>query len=112
MIAADLWRLLARACDRPVDGSVGVRLAERNRTLAKSAGAELAALLLDTPGASPGRRAGGLDAHDPGRAGPSRTQMLHVARDDARMARLIEALRFFAPALEVVRSPGLGLPAL
>ena len=31
--------------------------------------------------------------------------VLHVARDDARMARLAEALRFFAPALEVLRFP-------
>ncbi|MFI5019978.1 MAG: hypothetical protein ACHQHK_18710, partial [Dongiales bacterium] len=34
-----------------------------------------------------------------------RTQMLHVCVDDARMARLIEALGFFAPSLEVVALP-------
>ena len=31
--------------------------------------------------------------------------VLHVARDDARMARLSEALRFFAPQAEVLRFP-------
>ena len=31
--------------------------------------------------------------------------VLHVARDDARMARVAEALAFFAPELEVVRFP-------
>ena len=31
--------------------------------------------------------------------------MLHVARDDARMARLAEALAFFAPEAEVLRFP-------
>ena len=31
--------------------------------------------------------------------------VLHVARDDARMARLTEALAFFAPNLEVLRFP-------
>ena len=31
--------------------------------------------------------------------------VLHVARDDARMARVAEALSFFAPELEVVRFP-------
>ena len=34
-------------------------------------------------------------------AGP----LLHVARDDARMARLAEALAFFAPAIPVLRFP-------
>jgi transcription-repair coupling factor (superfamily II helicase) len=34
-------------------------------------------------------------------AGP----MLHVARDDARMARLAEALAFFAPEIQVLRFP-------
>jgi transcription-repair coupling factor (superfamily II helicase) len=34
-------------------------------------------------------------------AGP----MLHVTRDDARMARLAEALAFFAPEIEVLRFP-------
>jgi transcription-repair coupling factor (superfamily II helicase) len=34
-------------------------------------------------------------------AGP----ILHVARDDARMARLAEALAFFAPEIEVLRFP-------
>src|SRR5277367_716050 len=34
-------------------------------------------------------------------AGP----MLHVTRDDARMARLAEALAFFAPEIEVLRLP-------
>jgi transcription-repair coupling factor (superfamily II helicase) len=32
-------------------------------------------------------------------------EMLHVARDDQRMARLTEALAFFAPELEVLRVP-------
>ena len=31
--------------------------------------------------------------------------MLHVCRDDARMARLADALGFFAPGVEVVRFP-------
>ena len=31
--------------------------------------------------------------------------VLHVARDDARLARLAEALAFFAPAVEIVRFP-------
>ncbi len=31
--------------------------------------------------------------------------VLHVARDDARMARLAEALGFFAPEFEVLRFP-------
>ena len=31
--------------------------------------------------------------------------LLHVARDDARMARLAEALAFFAPEAEVLRIP-------
>ena len=31
--------------------------------------------------------------------------MLHVARDDARLARLADALAFFAPAIEIVRLP-------
>ena len=41
-------------------------------------------------------------------AGP----LLHVARDDSRMARLAEALAFFAPHAQVLTLPGLGLPAL
>jgi transcription-repair coupling factor (superfamily II helicase) len=36
-----------------------------------------------------------------GRSGP----LLHVARDDARMARLVEAVRFFAPQAEVLALP-------
>src|SRR6201996_4970216 len=31
--------------------------------------------------------------------------ILHVTRDDARMARLVEALEFFAPEAEVLRFP-------
>ena len=31
--------------------------------------------------------------------------LVHVARDDARMARLAEALAFFAPGIEVLRFP-------
>ncbi|MBM3541818.1 MAG: transcription-repair coupling factor, partial [Alphaproteobacteria bacterium] len=31
--------------------------------------------------------------------------VLHLARDDARMARLIQQVRFFAPALEVLAFP-------
>ncbi|HEY8017750.1 MAG TPA: transcription-repair coupling factor, partial [Dongiaceae bacterium] len=80
-------------------------LAERNRTLAKPAGAELAGLLLDKPGRQ--TLAGVPEGFD-GRilaALASRTQMLHVCVDDARMARLIEALGFFAPSLEVVALP-------
>jgi len=34
-------------------------------------------------------------------AGP----LLHVARDDARMARLAEALAFFAPGVEILQFP-------
>ncbi|MBV9786073.1 MAG: transcription-repair coupling factor [Acidisphaera sp.] len=33
------------------------------------------------------------------------TPLLHVARDDARMARLAEALAFFAPTIDVLRFP-------
>ena len=87
------------------EGWVGVSLAERNRTLAKPAGAELAGLLLDKPGRQ--TLAGVPEGFD-GRilaALASRTQMLHVCVDDARMARLIEALGFFAPSLEVVALP-------
>src|SRR5689334_4750382 len=32
-------------------------------------------------------------------------EVLHVCRDDARMARLAEALAFFAPEFEVLRFP-------
>ncbi len=34
-----------------------------------------------------------------------RGSLLHVARDDARLAHLAEALGFFAPAIEIVRIP-------
>ena len=39
------------------------------------------------------------------RAAEHRGPVLHVARDDARMARLAEALAFFAPPVEVLRFP-------
>ena len=39
------------------------------------------------------------------RRGEHGGEMLHVARDDARMARLAEALNFFAPDVEVLRVP-------
>ncbi len=39
------------------------------------------------------------------RAGEHPGPLLHVARDDARMARLSEALAFFAPKAEVLRIP-------
>jgi transcription-repair coupling factor (superfamily II helicase) len=39
------------------------------------------------------------------RRGEHAGAMLHVARDDARMARLAEALGFFAPEIEVLRFP-------
>jgi transcription-repair coupling factor (superfamily II helicase) len=39
------------------------------------------------------------------RAAETDAPMLHVARDDARMARLAEALAFFAPEIEVLRFP-------
>ena len=32
-------------------------------------------------------------------------EVLHVARDDSRMARLAEALAFFAPHIDVLRFP-------
>ena len=38
--------------------------------------------------------------------------VIHVARDDARLAALRASLRFFAPELPVLTLPGLGLPAL
>jgi transcription-repair coupling factor (superfamily II helicase) len=39
------------------------------------------------------------------RRAESRAPILHVCRDDARMARLAEALAFFAPHVEVLRFP-------
>ena len=33
-------------------------------------------------------------------------EVLHVARDDGRMARMVEALAFFAPELEILELPG------
>ena len=39
------------------------------------------------------------------RRAESKGPLLHVARDDARMARLTEALAFFAPGVEVLRFP-------
>jgi transcription-repair coupling factor (superfamily II helicase) len=39
------------------------------------------------------------------RRAETRSPILHVCRDDARMARLEEALRFFAPHFEVLRFP-------
>ena len=39
------------------------------------------------------------------RRGEHAGAMLHIARDDARMARLAEALAFFGPAIEIVRFP-------
>ncbi len=39
------------------------------------------------------------------RAAEHKGPVLHVARDDARMARLAEALAFFAPRLDVLRFP-------
>lgn len=39
------------------------------------------------------------------RAGEHRGPVLHVARDDARMARLAETLAFFAPRVELLRFP-------
>ncbi|MGH7058028.1 MAG: transcription-repair coupling factor, partial [Acetobacteraceae bacterium] len=39
------------------------------------------------------------------RAIEHRGSILHVARDDARLARMAEALACFAPALEVLRFP-------
>jgi transcription-repair coupling factor (superfamily II helicase) len=39
------------------------------------------------------------------RRAETRTPVLHVCRDDQRMARLEEALRFFAPNVEVLRFP-------
>jgi transcription-repair coupling factor (superfamily II helicase) len=39
------------------------------------------------------------------RRAESRAPILHVCRDDARMARLAEALSFFAPHVEVLRFP-------
>jgi len=82
-----------------------VSLAERNRALAKQPGAELARLVLDRPGRQ--TLAGVPEGFDGSilAALAGRTQMLHVCVDDARMARLIEALGFFAPSLEVVALP-------
>ena len=39
------------------------------------------------------------------RAGEHKGPLLHVARDDSRMARLAEALSFFAPEAEILRIP-------
>jgi transcription-repair coupling factor (superfamily II helicase) len=39
------------------------------------------------------------------RRAETRTPVLHVCRDDARMARMAEALSFFAPHVEVLRFP-------
>ena len=39
------------------------------------------------------------------RRAETRSPILHVCRDDARMARLAEALAFFAPNFEVLRFP-------
>ena len=41
----------------------------------------------------------------PGGGAEHQGAVLHVARDDARMARLAEALAFFAPEFEVLRFP-------
>ncbi len=38
-------------------------------------------------------------------AGPQRLNVVHVARDDARLSRLAEALRFFAPTAEILLFP-------
>ncbi len=49
----------------------------------------------------------GLDARviaDLAQSGPAAT-VLHVARDDTRLARLADALAFFAPELEILRFP-------
>ena len=78
-------------------------LAERSRV--PSPDAALERLALDRPG----RRvlAGvpeGLDGRVLAQLA-GRAQMLHVCVDDARMARLVEALGFFAPALEIVTLP-------
>ena len=40
-----------------------------------------------------------------GSAGGPRSGVLHIARDDARLASLAEALAYFAPAIEVLRIP-------
>ena len=40
------------------------------------------------------------------------TSALVICRDGPRMAALARALAFFAPDIEVLRIPGLGLPAL
>jgi len=47
----------------------------------------------------------GYDAVILGRLAAARGAILHVARDDARAARLAEALAFFAPGVEVVVFP-------
>ncbi|QYU67397.1 hypothetical protein J4558_21085 [Leptolyngbya sp. 15MV] len=39
------------------------------------------------------------------RRAETRGPVLHVCRDDARMARLEEALRFFTPHTEILRFP-------
>ena len=38
--------------------------------------------------------------------------VLHVCRDDARMAAMSSAVRFFAPELDVFEFPSLGLPSI
>lgn len=43
---------------------------------------------------------------------PEDRVLLHIAQDDVRMAALKELLAFFAPDVEVVEFPGLGLSAL
>jgi transcription-repair coupling factor (superfamily II helicase) len=82
-----------------------VTLADRNRDLVRRPGGALQRLALDRPGR---QMLAGVPEGLDGRvlaALAGRAQMLHVSVDDARMARLVEALGFFAPALEIVTLP-------
>ena len=51
-------------------------------------------------------------AHWRAKAVAPATSALVICRDGPRMAALVRALAFFAPDVEVLRIPGLGLPAL
>ena len=63
--------------------------------------------MADTPRIAVGGAPEGFDAKlildEAARAGGP---VIHVARDDKRMAAMEEALRFFAPEMPVIRSPG------
>ncbi len=80
-------------------------LSQRSRAQAEDVAAGLYGLALDRPGR---RTLAGVPEGLDGRILAQlaeRRQVLHVCLDDARMARLVEAVGFFAPALEPVVLP-------